>query len=743
MQQYTQAHLQLYPNDTEKQNLIQLLLSQDLSNVELGLRLEVSTGLDLEDFWIDVAAVTYIKYRVFYNYTSYPSITEQNIEYSISNKKNLLHSFSQKTIRKAFEGHLFLYKMGDYLRFLPIRIPAYKKFSKQFDQPHFCLRPQNPFFADYPFVCLHLCEIKQLPDLSFLSAFRGLKEFKITGLAPNNTLPEGLKNLPEDIQGLDLSGLSLKTLPDWLQRFKLLKSINLSENPLAEIPDFLLDLPHLEHLNLKNTALIAIPDKIYHLRKLKTLDISNNKITEISIKIDYLKALKRLFLFGNPITDWQKAFKTFRRLPNLRAVSWFDEKPIHVCRICNCSKLKISGRKNMTEEAWKMLFEVLPLFSKFKQFIIKNCDLKELPEEITPLLNNVQWLDLSKNKLQKLPQGFDKIKRLERLDLSENNLTVFPDFILQNKQVLELLLSHNPISEIPNSIKEMNQLHTLKLNNMHLSQLPETLTEMPNLYHIYLQGNKFKKFPAVLFSTKPHRLYLLDLSNNKITEIPDEINKLESLMHLYLEGNNLKSLPETIIHIKYLAHLKINKNPNMDWAQAFDVMSRMPYANLTVICFNDFSMNWGVYRKDKTIQFYQTKSADVWKENIKALSILTDLEKLILFYGNFNEPFDFSAFKQLKHIQIAASGNLHYWQEPEGSLQNLETLSMAGCKLSQLPAFIPKLPFLHQLILENNNFKEFPSELLAVRHPLTVNIRYNNIDKSTIPLQHPFLTIQM
>ena len=88
-------------------------------------------------------------------------------------------------------------------------------------------------------------------------------------------------------------------------------------------------------------------------------------------------------------------------------------------------------------------------------------------------------LDLSKNKLKKLPASMVKLKNLTYLRLNSNKLSSLPDWIGNLTNLIQLSVSNNKLSSLPESIGNLKSLRILDLGeNFILSSERKKIKEM-------------------------------------------------------------------------------------------------------------------------------------------------------------------------------------------------------------------------------------------------------------------------
>lgn len=146
------------------------------------------------------------------------------------------------------------------------------------------------------------------------------------------------------------------------------------------------------------------------------------------------------------------------------------------------------------------------------------------------------------------PEAFKgQEKSLRNLNLRSNELTDVPSSsleILQNLTVLDL--SMNKITKVPDDAFAKLQLVTLKLSDNEVTISPGAFRGLDNtLKNLNLKGTRQKKVPEALRGLKT--LAFLDLSYNSLRELPGSagpqaFDGLDSLTGLNLERNFIQNI---------------------------------------------------------------------------------------------------------------------------------------------------------------------------------------------------------
>lgn len=116
-------------------------------------------------------------------------------------------------------------------------------------------------------------------------------------------VPEEFRGrLYEDGTALELSGLRLTEMPQWVRGLVNLTELRLHGCHLAELPAWLGELASLTMLDASGNQLATVPDSMGNLASLRHLDLSGNRIAVLPESVSRLEELETFFLSGNQLT---------------------------------------------------------------------------------------------------------------------------------------------------------------------------------------------------------------------------------------------------------------------------------------------------------------------------------------------------------------------------------------------------------------------------------------------------------
>lgn len=205
-----------------------------------------------------------------------------------------------------------------------------------------------------------------------------------------------------------------------------------------------------KHLQLVE-QLDTFPKEIFTLADtLEVLDLSNNNLKDLPDEFACLTKLKRVFL----------SFNQFKHIPAVLA---------------KCPAL---------------------IMIAFKGNKISEFDEHSLPVTI-------QWLILTDNHIEQLPESFGELTQLRKLALAGNKLTSLPQS-MQHCQALELV----------------------RLSANKLTQIDDWLFELPKLTWLAFAGNEFNKSQSL------HNADLMQAELNKFTLLKQIGEGASGIIHL-------------------------------------------------------------------------------------------------------------------------------------------------------------------------------------------------------------------
>uniref|UniRef100_W5L5C8 Si:dkey-6n6.1 n=1 Tax=Astyanax mexicanus TaxID=7994 RepID=W5L5C8_ASTMX len=190
--------------------------------------------------------------------------------------------------------------------------------------------------------------------------------------------------------------------------------------------------------------------------------------------------------------------------------------------------------------------------------------ISKIPSRSLSGLPNLEWLDLSKNKLDDSSLGLDvfrNLTKLRRLILDGNNLTKVPAL---PPSLLELKINDNRLSGLtPHSFRGLSQLLTLELEDNHFHDgnvSPLAFRNLGKLIYLRLDDNDFRAIPSGL----PTSLQELHLSDNRIEVVhAGLLNKTVHLRVLNLSHNKIREdriAPRAWFHLRKLESLDLSYN---------------------------------------------------------------------------------------------------------------------------------------------------------------------------------------
>ena len=196
--------------------------------------------------------------------------------------------------------------------------------------------------------------------------------------------------------------------------------------------------------------------------------------------------------------------------------------------------------------------------------------MSEIPVEMGAL-DCLRRLDLSHNRLIKLPHEFCLLKNLDWLDISFNYMTYLPVAFGSLRSLKVVNVSRNKLDEIAISVGALRQLQKIDFS-----------------------VNKISIFQAEL-CIGLQSLVCLNLSLNRIKRLPIEMIRMKSLQNLDLESNKLEAIP--IEFAPFFSNERINLN-----------LKNNPFGSLPF----KWNSKWNLRQKYENFNGYTTSDIKEW-----------------------------------------------------------------------------------------------------------------------------------
>eukprot|EP00026_Physarum_polycephalum_P003439 Phypoly_transcript_03450.p1 GENE.Phypoly_transcript_03450~~Phypoly_transcript_03450.p1 ORF type:complete len:749 (+),score=104.58 Phypoly_transcript_03450:69-2315(+) len=391
-------------------------------------------------------------------------------------------------------------------------------------------------------LCLHVAN--SVPDFNFMFERNNRKQTPLDLAHQKGCVGDFIEVLLSKMctihnpMKLDLSTLTLETLPPNLFKVVALTALVLHHNSLSSLSPEIGSLVNLSHLDVSSNKMgdasiplslqncthmleffaqangfTTIPHPITELLLLERLSMNKNKIESVPDSIAKLLKLKMLALESNNIKEITPQLSQMTSLEDINLAYNFLTSFPSTATLPTLARLNVSSN-----------------------------NLSTTPE----LSSSLVYLNLSSNSLQNiaLPHG----NTLEQLHLEHNNLTSLPeDFALASTRLCVLDLSNNQLQRIPHSISHLSVLRVLNLSNNNLTTLCDEVFSLPSVTELNISNNNVVDLPVA--NNMPN-LTKLNLSNNPISILPAQLGQSTKLTNLDFTGTQVQKLPKSMAALK-------------------------------------------------------------------------------------------------------------------------------------------------------------------------------------------------
>ena len=351
----------------------------------------------------------------------------------------------------------------------------------------------------------------------------------------------------DKVTALFLQAKDLSAFPDFILKMPLLQKLHIQGGHFTHLPEAIGGLSQLESLLLDDCQIAELPVQLFNCIKLKQLSLCNNQLTEIPDGWQQLSSLERLRLDDNQLISLPSAIWA---LPNLKSISAEKNK---LKSIPTPTKLpatvikKINLSHNKINKIPKAFFH----FHQLEELRLSNNKISKLPLQAGNW-KKLSVLNLSHNRIKELPSSLGELFMLRHCYLNYNKLSALPESIGQLSWLSQLELDNNTFTHFPRALVHCPRLTVLTLRN---NQLQQVSVQLPALRTLALSNNALEEIPNI-----PYALERLDLRQNQLAHISGAIRQGVQLKELLLAKNQLTALPENLRQLRQLEYLDLSAN---------------------------------------------------------------------------------------------------------------------------------------------------------------------------------------
>ena len=254
----------------------------------------------------------------------------------------------------------------------------------------------------------------------------------------------------------------------------------------------------------------------------------------------------------------------------------------------------------------------------------------------------------------------------------------------------------NPSDVLAFKINKGTRTGTMRLESLKLKKIPPPLmgldvSKMMMIKEMYLDNNELRSLPEDFGNL--FNIYELRLMNNQLEALPPSIGKLTNLQLLFLRSNNLKELPGEIGNCKAIQIFQLSLNPIVELPPQLGLLTNIRELNLD-----------------------NTPALRIPPDNVRAQG----LKQMQKFLRNFYEA---QASLQLNLAELKLD------EMPSvAQFQGLTSLEVLSNELSFLGPGVVRSYDLQKVVLADNKFEQFPTEVVCFKSLVHLDLCFNKLE---------------
>uniref|UniRef100_A0A3B4A3C4 Uncharacterized protein n=1 Tax=Periophthalmus magnuspinnatus TaxID=409849 RepID=A0A3B4A3C4_9GOBI len=355
---------------------------------------------------------------------------------------------------------------------------------------------------------------------------------------------------------LELHLPMLSGLPDTVFELSEVQALKLEQVKNVTFPPSVAKLDSLQELSLIYCpAKLQLPAMNFFKEHLKVLRLAFESVEELPLWMYSLHDLEELHLNG-PLSNEASRGSGLESLRDLKSLRVLNLR-------CNLTKIPTSvtdvalqlQRLSINNEGGKLqALSILKKLSSLVSLELVSCGLERIPSAIFSL-SNLQELDLKENRLTTVEEilSLQHCQRLTTLRLWHNKITYIPDHIAKLHSLEVLDISWNKIRKLPSRLFYCTKLRHLDVSHNLLTSLPSEVGILQSLQFFSAASNSLENLPEELFMCK--RLRTLAVASNCLSHLSPKVGSLTQLVRLELKGNRFGALP---VELRDCPHLTLS-----------------------------------------------------------------------------------------------------------------------------------------------------------------------------------------
>ncbi|MHA1232606.1 MAG: leucine-rich repeat domain-containing protein, partial [Candidatus Helarchaeota archaeon] len=370
-----------------------------------------------------------------------------------------------------------------------------------------------------------------------------------------------LKNL----KYLDLSGCSIKSIPEEIFEIKSLEELYLDGNQIQEIPISITKLVNLKILSLKKNLLKEPPLGLEQLKNLEFVGLHANHLKELGIPQHVVKKYLEGIPEELPVVErnfiskilamagkkWSVELESPRFIiENGHLVEFYVEKTLIYIMPEEFEFLEHLRKFRIEISSWNRYYGLKYPILKYPRKLLE-LEMKKLEKFNIPIEE--------KKTLVLMKQTIPNMKIIEinedwdNTDFNELNCNIC---IHDGHIKLIKFIEYDDYFTygIHPSIKNLKNLEVLILRNNYIHEIPDEICELRNLKHLDFYGNPIDKLPENIGNLV--NIETLILSKTDINHFPDSFKKLNSIKYFRAAESKLLEIPDNIIPINLEKFMK-------------------------------------------------------------------------------------------------------------------------------------------------------------------------------------------